>query len=270
MVRQRRNPILSAIKILTDVIDFLNSKCMHLNQNSYIHKEQKMRNSKKSTSLQRPFIVTIDGPAASGKTTVSRELARRLGFPWVSTGAFYRGLAYAATTLNCDLRDEKAVVDLVRSKRWSVQMGEEETDVLFDGRKVTSEIMHEKVAAAASQISQFPLVRQELLPLQRACWNSKKGLIAEGRDCGTVVFPDAELKIYLTARSEDRAQRRATQQGEDIDRIKADQSARDQRDTKRALAPLQVAEKSKVLDTSDLTLFAVVDKIEAWAKDLKK
>jgi len=213
------------------------------------------------------FIITIDGPAASGKTTVSRELAKRLGFDWVSTGAFYRGLAYAATHLKYDLNDEKKLMELARSPRWSVKMSEEETHVLFDEKDVTRKISDEKIATAASQISQFPMVRKELLPLQRACWSGKRGLIAEGRDCGTVVFPSAELKIYLTARSDDRAQRRAIQQGEDFDRIKADQSARDQRDSKRAQAPLQAAEKSKVLDTSDLNLAEVVDQIYSWASE---
>lgn len=215
------------------------------------------------------FVVTIDGPAASGKTTVSRELARKLGFQWVSTGAFYRGLAYAATHLNYDLSDEAKIAELAQSNRWSVKMTSEETQVYFDGKDVTAMITREKVAAAASQISQYPLVRHELLPLQRACWDEKNGLVAEGRDCGTTVFPQADLKVYLTARSEDRAQRRAEQRGEDVNTVKAEQVARDQRDTKRASSPLQVAEKSKVLDTSDMNLTEVIAKIHEWVGELE-
>jgi CMP/dCMP kinase len=235
---------------------------MHLNQNSYI------QDPVTKTPKLSPFVVTIDGPAASGKTTVSRELARKLGFQWVSTGAFYRGLAFAATYLNYDLGDEAKIAELAQSDRWAVKMTPEETQVYFDGKDVTAMITREKVAAAASQISQYPLVRHELLPLQQACWDGKNGLVAEGRDCGTTVFPQAELKVYLTARSEDRAKRRADQRGEDVNTVKAEQIARDQRDTKRASSPLQVAEKSKVLDTSDMNLTEVVEKIFEWVDEL--
>ncbi len=249
---------------------------MHLNQISY--RVEKNGNTspmpksssgpQKSVSVSKPLIITIDGPAASGKTTVSRELARRLALSWVSTGAFYRGLAYVATQLKCDLSNEGEIIELVRSKRWSVEMTHKNTNVIFDGKDVTDLIMDEKVGAAASQISQFPGVRRELLPLQRNCVKGTKGLIAEGRDCGTVVFPDAQLKVYLTARSDNRAQRRAIQQGdetgEDLSRIKADQMARDQRDTKRTSAPLQIPKESKVLDTSDMGLDEVVSKLREW------
>jgi cytidylate kinase len=246
---------------------------MHLNQTSYtnLKREIEMPKTTKKKAPERPFVITIDGPAASGKTTVSRELARKLGFQWVSTGAFYRGLAFVATRLNYDLSDEKKIADLAQSKRWAVKMEEEETKVLFEGENVTHEIMTEKVAAAASQISQYPLVRHELLPLQRACGDrARRGLIAEGRDCGTTVFPEAQLKVYLTAASENRARRRAIQQGGDLNRIKENQSARDLRDSKRATSPLQVADNSKVLDTRDMTLMDAVETISGWARKIRK
>jgi CMP/dCMP kinase len=208
-------------------------------------------------------IVTIDGPAASGKTSVSRELARRLGWSWVSTGAFYRGLAYAAHTSRLNLNDESAVAKLAQSANWNVRMDAEITRVFFNGKDVTDDLNAESVGGAASVVSQYPKVRQTLLPLQRACvQKGQKGLVAEGRDCGSVVFPEATVKIYLTARSEDRAQRRAKDDGASVDTIASAQKLRDRLDKSRSIAPLQVPAGAHVVDTSDLTLSEVVDKIE--------
>ncbi len=215
-------------------------------------------------------VVTIDGPAASGKTSVSRELARQLGWSWVSTGAFYRGLAFVALSENADLKNEKTIVKLAQSKKWRVEMQAEKTRVFYNGQDVTDRINDESVGTAASQISQFPLVRAELLPLQRNCIIGQKGgLIAEGRDCGTVVFPKAQVKVYLTARSDDRAQRRAKEQGAALSKIKKDQTKRDQRDTERATAPLQAPLGSKIVDTSDLSLDEVVSSLLKWVKKSK-
>ncbi|MGE3975202.1 MAG: (d)CMP kinase [Bdellovibrionales bacterium] len=216
-------------------------------------------------ALATPMIVTIDGPAASGKTSVSRELARLLEWKWVSTGAFYRGLALAALSEGVDSKNEKAIVKLAKSKIWRVEMQAEQTKVFLRDQDVTARINEESVGTAASQISQFPLVRAELLPLQRNCLKGiKGGLIAEGRDCGTVVFPKAPIKIYLTARSDDRAQRRAKEQGATISQIKKDQSRRDKRDSQRATAPLQVSSEAKVVDTSDLSFDEVVGTLHKW------
>lgn len=210
--------------------------------------------------------MTIDGPAASGKTSVSRYLAKKLKWKWVSTGSFYRGLAFAAQELNLDLKSEESLVKLARSSDWSVVMAEDRTHVIFRGKDVTEFVASEQVGGAASHISQFPSVRQELLPLQRACLDGQVGLIAEGRDCGSVVFPDAILKVFLTARSGDRAQRRATEHGQSVVSIEADQQKRDARDVQRTVAPLQIADESRVLDTSDMALDDVVSTIEAWVK----
>jgi len=223
----------------------------------------------KNTAFNETIVITIDGPAASGKTTVSRELARRLGFSWVSTGAFYRGLALAAQKLKVDLSDEQAMAKLAGSAEWAVKMGPEGTHVFVQNMDVTSEVHQENTGTAASQISQYQGVRKALLPLQRACAEGVQGLIAEGRDCGTVVFPQASAKVFLTARSEDRAKRRAIQQGdsaESIEKIHLDQKQRDQRDSARKSAPLLTPDGALTLDTSDLSLVEVLDTLENWVK----
>lgn len=215
-------------------------------------------------------VITIDGPAASGKTSVSRELARRLGWNWVSTGAFYRGLAYVALELKTDLTNEEALARLASSPRWSIEMTESSTRVFLDQKDVTDLIAHESVGDVASKISHFPLVRKSLLAGQRECRNRSQGLVAEGRDCGTVVFPDAEVKIYLTARSENRAERRALELGLNKDQLVQQQQIRDQQDSTRKAAPLQVPDNAMVLDTTDLNFDQVVSALEkhvrkSWA-----
>ncbi len=211
-------------------------------------------------------VVTIDGPAASGKTSVSRELAKRLGWNWVSTGAFYRGLAFCADNLKLNLSDERKLADFSLSDRWKVEMTEEKTKVFLDGRDVTDQINHETVGSIASKISHYPLVRQNLLTPQRQCAEKTEGLVAEGRDCGTVVFPKAEVKIYLTARQEDRAERRAKELGLSTEETVQAQLQRDQQDSSRKAAPLQVPENAFVVDTTNLNFDQVVDLIEQYVK----
>ncbi len=212
-------------------------------------------------------VITIDGPSASGKTSVSRELARRLGWNWVSTGAFYRGLAFVAQELKSDLNNEQALSQLALDKSiWHVEMQDEQTLVFFKGKDVTPEIFREDVGSIASQISHFPKVRASLLGAQRQCSDSATGLVAEGRDCGTVVFPDAEAKVYLTATQENRAERRAKEQGLSAEKTVQDQRIRDQQDSSRKTAPLQVPEEALVLDSTDLDFDQVVGKIEQFVK----
>ena len=211
-------------------------------------------------------VITIDGPAASGKTTISRELAKRLGWQWVSTGAFYRGLAYVAQLKKVDLKDENALQNLTQSSAWSVEMDPQSTRVMVDGQDVTPEIFQEQVGTIASQISQFPKVRQALLQGQRECQARSQGLIAEGRDCGTVVFPEAEVKIYITASSENRAERRAKEQGLDAQQTEQVQQQRDQQDAQRKVAPLQIPPDAFVLDTTQMPLEEVISRVEAHVR----
>ena len=219
-----------------------------------------MSNQKAASS--GTFIITIDGPAASGKSSVSREVAKRVGWTWVSTGAFYRGLAYIAHAMGADLTSEDAVVKIAQSSAWAVRMTAEETCVFMGDKDVTSEIGKEEVGSLASKISSFPKVRAALLDAQRQCAVGVIGLVAEGRDCGTVVFPDARVKIFLTARAEDRAARRASEQGHDLEHIVREQQKRDAQDANRKAAPLQAPADAHVIDTTDLSFIEVVEKVE--------
>jgi len=212
------------------------------------------------------MVVTIDGPAASGKSTVSRELAQRLGWQWVSTGAFYRGLAYAALHSNIDITDVKALMELAHSNVWSVKMSQTRTQVFYKNHDVTDDISHEDVGNIASKISHYPEIRKALLDAQRNCSAGPQGLVAEGRDCGTVVFPQAQAKIYLTASSEHRAARRAAELGLDQEQTQEAQKVRDRQDSTRKAAPLQVPENALVVDTTDLNLDEVVSKVENFVR----
>jgi cytidylate kinase len=212
------------------------------------------------------MVITIDGPAASGKSTVSRELASRLGWQWVSTGAFYRGLAYAALQTKVDITDVKALTELAHSSIWNVHMANARTQVFFKNHEVTDDIFHEDVGNIASKISHYPEVRKALLEAQRNCSAGPQGLVAEGRDCGTVVFPQAQAKIYLTASSEHRAARRAAELGLNQEETQEAQKVRDQQDSTRKTAPLQVPENAFVLDTTDMALDEVVEKVEAFVR----
>ena len=212
-------------------------------------------------------VITIDGPAASGKTSVSRELARRLGWQWVSTGAYYRGLAYVALQIGCALQDEVALTELANDPLWHVRLGVESTQVILRNVDVTTDIFAEDVGNVASKISQFPKVREALLKPQRLCQTQTSGLVAEGRDCGTVVFPNAEVKIYLTARQENRAERRAKDQGLEVENIVKQQVIRDQQDSSRKVAPLQVPDSSFVVDTTHLNFQQVVELLVSHVKN---
>lgn len=210
------------------------------------------------------YVITVDGPSASGKTSVSRDVANAFGWKWVSTGAFYRGLAVVALKEKTDFESEKDLVRLAQSSLWSVEMNTHETTVLYKQVRINAEINLDETGMYASKISQYPLVREALLPLQRACAQSQSVLIAEGRDCGTVVFPEAVVKIYLTANSDSRAQRRSIENTGSFELVKVLQEERDRSDENRTVAPLQVPEGAIVIDSSTMGRDAVVNR----AKDL--
>lgn len=212
-------------------------------------------------------LITIDGPSASGKSSVSREVAKSLGWNWVSTGVFYRGIAYIALSLGVSADDEKGLLNILKAKDWSVEMSLEKTIFRYKGQDVTDELRREEIGAIASQVSTIPTVRQALLSAQQDCFSkSPQGLVAEGRDCGTVVFPQADLKIYLTAKTTDRARRRAKEEGKTIKETKAYVSSRDKSDQGREAAPLQVPLGSTVIDTTGLSLEAVIAQVLGLAQ----
>ncbi len=208
------------------------------------------------------IIITIDGPAASGKTSVSRLIAGRHGWAWVSTGAFYRGLAYVALKEHINIQDEAALAKLCVSPIWRVVMAAERTQVFMHGEDVTDTIYSEEIGSAASLVSQFPQVRASLLNAQRLCATGVNALLAEGRDCGTVVFPLAQVKFYLTAGTRDRAERRAREQGANVEEMRQAQVKRDYQDSSRRAAPMQIPSQAHVIDTTSLTLEQVVEQVD--------
>lgn len=212
-------------------------------------------------------VITIDGPSASGKSSVSRALAAKLGWKWVSTGAFYRGLAYVALRENLTPHDTEELVALTKSDIWEVRMEDDQTRVFYKGKDITDKILAEENAQRASQVSQVPQVRTALLQNQRDCAKGVKGLVAEGRDCGTVVFPLAVLKVYLTASQEERAMRRAKEQGLNVEMTQSQQIKRDKQDSSRSAAPLQIPENARVVDSNGMDLDQVVERIYGWAQE---
>lgn len=212
-------------------------------------------------------VVTIDGPSASGKSSVSRDLARKMGWSWVSTGAFYRGLAWVANAENVASDNVEALVKLVTSSVWKVQMEPDRTRVYWRDSEVTDQIYSEETGEKASQISRLPEVREALLQPQRQCAIGVAGLVAEGRDCGSVVFPQALLKVYLTASQQARALRRAKEQNLDVEKTEASQKMRDRQDSTRTAAPLQIPADGLVLDTDNMSLGQVVDRIAEWLEE---
>ncbi|MGF1643222.1 MAG: (d)CMP kinase [Thiotrichales bacterium] len=212
-------------------------------------------------------VVTIDGPGGSGKGTISRLLARRLGWHWLDSGALYRILGLQATRAGVDLD----AVDALRALCGALQVGFEERAgepiVLLSGEDVTAELRTERAGEAASRVAAHPGVRAALLDWQRG-YCVAPGLVADGRDMGTVVFPGADLKVYLTASLEERARRRYNQlkqQGFEvsIDDLLRDIAQRDARDTQRAVAPLRPASDAVVIDSSKLTIDEVLQEIAA-------
>jgi len=195
-------------------------------------------------------LITIDGPAASGKGSLSRSLAQKRNWKWLSTGVFYRGLAYLS--IEKKAKSEKEITELIHDEDWSVSLDEECTSFIHNGRNITQKIYNDKVDDVASYVARLPLVREYLLPYQRQCFEQNKqiGLVAEGRDCGTIVFPFAGLKIYLTAKDNIRAERRAIQRGFlSVDEVINSQKKRDEQDTNRLNSPLCKPEGAFIIDT---------------------
>jgi len=207
-------------------------------------------------------VVTIDGPSASGKSSVSRELARILDWQWVSTGAFYRGLGLVALKEGVDCTSEADILPWIQNSDWRVELTLPSTLVFYKGQDVTSEIHGESVGAVASQISQFPGVRKGLLQRQRQLSEVHPGLIAEGRDCGSVVFPQAFFKVYLTAHAERRALRRSADEEVSVEKTLEMQKKRDFDDSHRKAAPLVAPPGAFLVDSTDLDLPSVVQLLE--------
>jgi cytidylate kinase len=219
----------------------------------------------------RPFIVAIDGPAGAGKSSASRLLAARLGFALVDTGAIYRTVALAASRQGIAFDDDAGLERLLPSLQ--IRFAPPATpggsqQVLLGGEDVSQAIRTPPMSLGASAVSARPVVRSGLLELQRrlALAPENRGAVLEGRDIGTVVFPDADLKIFLTAAERQRAQRRFAElqqkgDGSSLEEVLEDQRRRDRNDSERAVAPLKPAADARILDSSELDLAGVVEQL---------
>ncbi len=206
-------------------------------------------------------VITVDGPSGSGKGTLCALLAKQLGWNLLDSGALYRLLAFAAGNHGIDLTNEEALKQL--AAHLDVQFIDKR--IILEGEEVTDAIRNEQVGAGASMVASLPAVREALLQRQRA-FQEMPGLVADGRDMGTVVFSDAPLKIFLTASAEERARRRYLQlkaKGDDVNlaSLLDEIRARDERDTQRAVAPLKPAADAILLDSTELSIEQVLERI---------
>ena len=215
------------------------------------------------------LLIAIDGPAAAGKSTVAKRLASELGLPYLDTGAMYRAVALLALREGLEEPLDRVgaarVIELMERHRITVEAGDGGTSVCVDGEDVGPEIRTPECSLMASAVSALPEVRSALVPLQRELGREKGGVM-EGRDIGTVVFPDAALKIFLTASVDERAQRRHRDLAAEnvearFEEVREQQQQRDLQDTSRADSPLQVAPGSVVVDTTGSTLDEVVERL---------
>jgi cytidylate kinase len=215
-------------------------------------------------------VIAIDGPTASGKGTVAHRVADKLGFHYLDSGALYRLTALTALRRGTDLRDEHALAKLAEHLPCHFAGGE----ILLAHENVTEQIRAEEVGNTASKIAVLPTVRHALVGLQLG-FRKTPGLVADGRDMGTVIFPHAQLKVFLTASVEARAQRRYKQLidkgfSANMEDLLMDLQARDERDTHRAIAPLVPAEGAHVLDTSAMTADEAVETVLKWYASVVK
>jgi cytidylate kinase len=202
-------------------------------------------------------VVAIDGPAGAGKSTIARELARALNLPYLDTGAMYRGITCAALRKGVDPSDNAAVAELALITQLDIS----EDGLLVDGIDATADIRGEAVTRAVSSVAANSEVRRDLRERQRSWVASRGGGVVEGRDIATVVFPDARLKVFLTASPLVRAQRRVAQIGGDVDQIARDIAERDHKDSTRIDSPLRESENAILLDTSNRSIEDVVNQI---------
>ena len=212
-------------------------------------------------------VLTIDGPSGSGKGTISRIVAQRLGWHYLDSGALYRAVGVAASWADLDISDPAALVRCTFDTQVRFQDGPQGLRVIVDDVDATEELRLEASGALASAIAAIPEVRSALKERQRA-FRQLPGLVADGRDMGTVIFPDAPYKVFLTASAEERAQRRYKQLKDkgvsvNLDSLLREILARDARDAQRTVAPLKPAEDAVLIDTTGLSIDQVVERVLA-------
>jgi len=210
-------------------------------------------------------VITIDGPGGSGKGTIAMRLAQNLGWHFLDSGALYRIVAVAAMERAIGADDEKALGELAGQLNVSFSLVDDEVVILLDGNRITDKLRSEEAGVFASKIAAVPAVRAALVQRQRA-FRKLPGLVADGRDMGTVIFPDAKLKIFLTASARARADRRYKQlkeKGESVNltRLFRDIKKRDKRDMSRSISPLTPAEDAQLIDSTEMSIEMVLEEV---------
>ena len=210
-------------------------------------------------------VITIDGPGGSGKGTIAMRLARHLGWHFLDSGALYRIVAVAAMERAIEADNEQALGELAGHLDVSFSFTDDEVEILLDGNRITGKLRSEEAGVFASKIAIIPAVRAALVQRQRA-FRKFPGLVADGRDMGTVIFPDAKLKIFLTASARARADRRYKQlkeKGESVNltRLFRDIEKRDERDMSRSISPLTPAEDAQLIDSTEMSIEMVLEEI---------
>jgi len=217
------------------------------------------------------LIIAIDGPSGAGKSTLAKRLARELGFIYLDTGAMYRALALKVLRQGVDLADDARLARLVESTEIDLQENNGTLEVLLDGINVADEIRTPEVSQSASKVSALKIVRARMLDLQRGM-GQRGSVVAEGRDIGTVVFPNAEVKIFLDASAEERARRRCAElraagRPADLSETLREMEERDKRDSERDLAPLRMADDALRIDSSNASADSVAAKVLAKVRN---
>lgn len=218
------------------------------------------------------LVITIDGPAASGKSTVARLLAERLGASFLDTGAMYRAVTLAALEAGVDMSDEEKLLGVLDDRKFEFSVREGKMAVLIDGVDVTEEIRRPEVTDNARYVASAAKLREKLVEMQRQFAAGEKKIVTEGRDQGTVAFPDSGVKFYLTADTSERAKRRqielrARGSSNNLEQIQKAIEERDRSDEERAVGPLRPAEDAIVVDTTDLSIEGVVEKLLCFVEE---
>jgi cytidylate kinase len=218
------------------------------------------------------IIIAIDGPAASGKSTTARGVAKKLGYRYIDTGAMYRAITLKVLQQGINPNDAKAIEELLKDTTVLQEERDGEARFFLDGKDDTDKLRMPEVNRAIGPVCEVPAVREKMVALQRQL-GKNGGVVLEGRDIGTVVFPQAELKVYLSANIRERARRRQLELrkrgiSQKIETVIEDLIVRDNRDTKRQLSPLMKAQDAWVLDTTALTIEMQVDIIVNWARTI--
>jgi CMP/dCMP kinase len=222
---------------------------------------------------KKGLVIAIDGPSGAGKSTLARLLASRLGYIYIDTGAMYRAVGWKAKREGIDPADDGALADLCRRTEVTIKLDASDPRFYVDGRDVSGEIRTPEMGMMASAVSKSPAVRERLLVLQRELGKSG-GVVMDGRDIGTVVFPDADVKFYLDAGVEERGRRRYLElkaKGMDVDpaRITGEIRDRDRQDSSRSLAPLRRADDAILIDSTDLDINGVLERMLSVLANVK-